>query len=444
MPVRLDALDITSPKRNARNNKGWEGNFPYYAGFPETFAERLISSAKLTSAHRILDPWNGSGTTTFSASRLGIPSEGVDLNPVMAVVARARSLAATEADAIVPIAKEVIARARRLRTPCQAEDPLLIWFGPQTASWFRSIEAAARILLIGDLTISPVGTKFDNLSAIASTFYVALFTLSREVARGFATTNPTWIRNARAGERRASKPATDLDARYLFLLAKMATALSDAPKSKIARAPIGLRVADTTTDLADEALFDMVLTSPPYCTRLDYTAATKMQLAIIWPLMTMTTGDLSRRMTGSIRVPALKQEVDPQWGPACCEFLDAVASHPSKASGGYYWKTHADYFAKIYSSLAGISRTLKDGAIAVFVVQDSHYKEVHNDLPKILGEMGTNHGLSLGRREDFRLNRTLAVRHPHTKSYRQKIDATESVLCFRKISEENKGQRYES
>jgi len=432
MTARLDALDIISPKRNVRNNKGWEGFFPYYAGFPETFAERLIRSADLTADSRILDPWNGSGTTTFAASRLGVPSEGIDLNPVMAVVARARSLATSEADAIMPLAKEVVSSARRLRSACAPTDPLLKWFGPQTASWFRSIESAARVLLIGDLTISSAGTNFDNLSAIASTFYVGLFTHCREVAKSFATTNPTWMRTARCGERRASRPAADLDARYLFLLAEMAAALSEAPEPIVARAPIGLRVADTTSDLKGAAEFDMVLTSPPYCTRLDYTAATKVQLAVLWPLMTTTTGELSRQMTGSIRVPSIVQDVESGWGPTCCDFLEAVASHPSKASSGYYLKTHIDYFAKIYASLSGISRKLKQDGVAVLVVQDSHYKEIHNDLPRILGEMGESHGLSLGRRADFRLNRTLAGRHPHTKSYRERIDATESVLCFEK------------
>ena len=34
---------------------------PYYAGFSERFAERLIASARLNTASIVSDPWNGSG-----------------------------------------------------------------------------------------------------------------------------------------------------------------------------------------------------------------------------------------------------------------------------------------------------------------------------------------------------------------------------------------------
>ena len=40
-------LRIVSPKRNKRLQTGWEGFFPYYAGYPELFARELLQSAKL-------------------------------------------------------------------------------------------------------------------------------------------------------------------------------------------------------------------------------------------------------------------------------------------------------------------------------------------------------------------------------------------------------------
>src|SRR5262245_14871141 len=35
-------LIIDSPKRSSRLLTGWEGFFPYYAGYPESFAHKLI------------------------------------------------------------------------------------------------------------------------------------------------------------------------------------------------------------------------------------------------------------------------------------------------------------------------------------------------------------------------------------------------------------------
>src|SRR3989338_5969494 len=102
--VEIAPLQILSPKRNKRLQTGWEGFFPYYAGYPELFARELLMSANLPRHAGVLDPWNGSGTTTFTASALGLSSIGIDLNPVMIVVARARLLPPSEADHLRPLA----------------------------------------------------------------------------------------------------------------------------------------------------------------------------------------------------------------------------------------------------------------------------------------------------------------------------------------------------
>lgn len=96
-------LRIVSPKRNKRLQTGWEGFFPYYAGYPELFARELLQSAKLSRGAVVLDPWNGSGTTTYTATSLGLNAIGIDLNPVMIIVARAHLLPPSESDHLRPL-----------------------------------------------------------------------------------------------------------------------------------------------------------------------------------------------------------------------------------------------------------------------------------------------------------------------------------------------------
>jgi hypothetical protein len=67
--VPFDRLQIVSPKRTPAGQSGWDGFFPYYAGYPETFARSLLKSAALPRGASVLDPWNGSGTTTYSAAQ---------------------------------------------------------------------------------------------------------------------------------------------------------------------------------------------------------------------------------------------------------------------------------------------------------------------------------------------------------------------------------------
>ena len=130
--------------------------------------------------------------------------------------------------------------------------------------------------------------------------------------------------------------------------------------------------------------------------------------AVLAPLLKVKPRELGSRMIGSVQVPKATIEIDKSWGPTCATFLDALKAHPSKASAGYYYKTHLDYFDKVSRSLGRIATALKPGGRAVFVVQDSYYKDIHNDLPQILKEIGARTGLTFSNR---RIPSPLDVRH---------------------------------
>jgi hypothetical protein len=66
----------------------------------------------------------------------------------------------------------------------------------------------------------------------------------------------------------------------------------------------------------------------------------------------------------------------------------------------------------------------------MLVVQDSYYKDLHNDLPTVFIEMAAQQKLELVGRRDFPLSRTMAGLNPRIKNYRQSRSALESVLSF--------------
>ena len=53
-------------------------------------------------------------------------------------------------------------------------------------------------------------------------------------------------------------------------------------------------LADTTSTILDEGSIDLVLTSPPYCTCIDDSAATRIELAVLQPC-----GRISDRRSGA-------------------------------------------------------------------------------------------------------------------------------------------------
>lgn len=430
----LDRLSIVSPKRNRHLQTGWEGFFPYYAGYPESFAESVLQTSQLSPGSIVLDPWNGSGTTTYAAAQLGHVAIGLDLNPVMIAVARARMLPPSEADSLEPLSKEII-RGARERINFERADPLLTWFDGPTARAIRSIERSICKRMVGRLTLSETKTNLDRLSSIAAAHYVALFAVCRDFSGRFRSSNPTWVRKAGPNDKKISVASAVIEDRFLKHMMAMSDALSARAKLRLfEHMPSDIRLADSTALSLPRGSVDFILTSPPYCTRIDYAAATRVELAIMSEMVKTDTKELSRQMIGSTRVPMKNIEIDSKWGQACYAFLERVRSHGSKASSGYYFRTHLDYFDKMARSLDSISSVLRRGGVAILILQDSFYKDVHNDLPTIVSEIAEMRGLKLSRRQDFHHSRSMAGINRNARTYARKPGATESVVCFLKTN----------
>lgn len=61
--------------------------YPYKGKFYPRIVRTLINAFKLGSEALILDPFNGSGTTTHEASLMGIRSVGIDITPIGTIIA---------------------------------------------------------------------------------------------------------------------------------------------------------------------------------------------------------------------------------------------------------------------------------------------------------------------------------------------------------------------
>ncbi|HVB55080.1 MAG TPA: DNA methyltransferase [Candidatus Acidoferrales bacterium] len=429
----FESLTIPSPKRNSKLQIGWEGFFPYYAGFPESFADAVLSTAGVSTNSVILDPWNGSGTTTYVATSRGIASIGIDLNPAMIIVAKARVLSPSEADSIQPLGREILKSAAEDNQPIDPTDPLTFWFSNNTARSLRSIESSIRRHLLGSLTLTSGAINLDRLSGLAATYYVALFSVCRQLTKRYRSTNPTWLRRPKANESKVRSRQASIERRFTSRLCSMAEALSTRTNATSSEQTMSeLRVADTSASILLDDSIDLILTSPPYCTRIDYTAATRIELAALHPLLSETYDTLARQMTGTTKIANHHIDAAANWGPTCSAFLHSLKAHQSKASSGYYYKTHLDYFDKMSRSLAHCAKALRTGGAAIIVIQDSYYKDIHNDLPTIISEMALAHSLKLKRREDFYFSRSMSGLNPRARAYGRRSGAVESVLCLQK------------
>jgi SAM-dependent methyltransferase len=429
-------LDIISPKRNATTLDTVEDDriFPYYAGYSYEFADRLISSIEMREHAVILDPWNGSGTTTISAYRQGIPSVGFDLNPAMVIVARARLMSPRDMPSIIPIAAIIVQKLNAAKMPAEA-DPLAAWFKSESVRSIRGLERSIYKTLVcasGDGMLS-ADLSVENLSDIAAFFYVACFRVIRRLIAPFFASNPTWIKRAKSEDEKISVNKAHLKEAFIrevSLLLEGMRASNDVIAGKRTE-DVRAKVGNAEKICLETGGVDTVLTSPPYCTRIDYAVATLPELAILG-FSEKQFDALRRSLMGTSTVNKEKAKPAENWGDECNKLLAMVSCHDSKASGTYYYKNLSQYFHSLRLSLGEISRVLRPAGQAFLVVQDSYYKDVHINLALIVTEMLAADGMVLGREERFESKQTMAGINSRAKVYKSSREPVESVLCFLK------------
>lgn len=427
-----DYFVIENPKRRPVAAEGRDSWYPYYAGFSSAFARRLIRSAGLRPESTLLDPWNGSGTSTAVAVASGYRAIGFDLNPVMAVVAKARVLPNIDAPSIAPLLSEIAKKSARQRIPTE-EDPLLTWFAPSAAVEIRSIEQAIHILLVCADQTSNTVDSVPGMSSIASFFYLALFRTVRSLLGRFKASNPTWITRPGTLKSRIRPGAAEIRRIFRQQASIMSADIVAEPRqSHLANVEWTVGVSSSENLPVRANSVDLVLSSPPYCTRIDYGVATSPELAVLGLRMDTQLRELRGKLIGSPTIQDSPQLPDSTWGPACNAFLKQVAQHPSKAAKSYYYKTYVQYFGGITRSLSEIARCLTPNGNCIIVIQDSYFKGIRADLATMFTEIASVNKLALSRQVDFPLSRTFAYINTKSRSYRSSTTSVESVLCYTK------------
>ena len=380
-----------------------------------------------------MDPWNGSGTTTAAASLFGHRSLGFDLNPAMAVAAKARLLPTVELPSIRPLLTDIKQKAFDHGWPCNKEDPLLTWFAPEAAIRIRSIDRAIHSLLVSRYSTVATVDEVSKLSGMAAFFYVALFRTVRVLLKRFTRSNPTWLVRPARPQGRVRPTRSDLAALFTRQVLEMSGSVEHEPSDwDFGRGHCSISVASSESLPVADRSVDFVLSSPPYCTRIDYGVATLPELAVLGLGLASQFIELRKKLIGTPTIQDAVPRADKNWGQTCSAFLRQLRKHPSKAARSYYYKTFAQYFSGISRSLSELSRCMKTGANCVIVVQDSYFKNLRVDLASIFTEMSEGFGFAPLRRTDFQNLRTFANINSRSRSYRNETSATESILVFLK------------
>jgi hypothetical protein len=424
------ALPLTA-KRPSTNPPGVEGWFPYYAGYTAQFAELVLKTVQPRSGATILDPWNGSGTTTYVADRLGFAGLGFDVNPVAALVASAKLARARDAEHVLGLARRVSAAALREAGDALRSDPLSAWLPASLVGHYRSVECAILADLATGTSGKPVLPLSGAVPPLAAFLLLGLIRAARTLAGLRKTTNPTWIR---PGDKlKTTRQRFTL--RWLEVVAKMGQDLAASGGSPLATAS-ECRVADARALPVADGSVDLVLTSPPYCTRIDYVVSSSFELAALG--LAHGTADFSSLRRASMGTPlarpGMPSDAPQSWPRSVRSLLDAIRTHDSKASSSYYYKTYHQYFHDCELSLRELHRCLRGGGAAVMVLQTSYYKDIAVDLPQLYLDMGRELGLSGSVVSTVDVRKALAQINSRSSLHRAESSYREAVIALEKVA----------
>lgn len=424
-----------SPKQNGASAVGRHSWYPYYAGYSPVFVQKVLERANLDPTAVVCDPWNGSGTTTQVAHDLGYPTVGFDLNPVMVIVARSRSVMPWQVQTLRHSFDKIFRRVHTYHSQTVLQkDPLNLWMQPCATLAVRQLEQAIREETHNEGESPQIEPQPWDVSQDTAFFFTAVFRCFFRLSKKFRASNPTWFKIPRNVADRVSFTSGDLTTLFTDEVSQMFSSL-EAESSFTRRGDqlptARIEVASSDALPINNREVDIVITSPPYCTRIDYAVSTSLELAFLGFDYSTSVRRLREQMIGTSTIRSVLPEEDLRWGSTCNHFLHQVRNHSSKASQAYYLKTHIQYFHDIYNSLLELDRSLRSSSSCVLVVQDSYYKDVHNDLASSIAEMASSIQWEMIGRQDFPVRLSMAQVHRHSRRYRSSSAAVESVLWFK-------------
>ena len=252
----VKAMAVTATQKWSEDALRLNAICPYYTMFPLDFP--LQHLAAKPDATRILDPFCGRGTTLYAARLTGLPSVGIDINPVAVAIAQAKLVRVTSG-AVVRLARQILSSGSPGEVPdgefwqwCYERETLREIVALRTSLMALNTPTAAmlRAVLLGVLH----GPRNKQLPSY----------LSNQMPRTYASKPAYAVKFWKTrGMEPIRIPALDVIARRADRLLKF------APVAHGGRLYLGDSV-ETLQGLGQK--FDLVVTSPPYYGMRTYVA----------------------------------------------------------------------------------------------------------------------------------------------------------------------------
>lgn len=350
--------------RGIKAKEGIHGLHSYPAMMAPPVARRLIS--ELTSeGDKVLDPFCGSGTVLAEAILLGRGAVGYDINPLALLIAKVKTM---------PLEPERLRKALK-----SISERFLAQVEPPELPFFLNIEYWFKPEVIAALAKLKLAIEIEGDNDIKDFFKVVF----ARVVRQASNTRGNEFKLFRISPEKLHFYNPDVFLSFGTIATECISIMEEFYLAmKGLRAEADIRLHDVRQPLPLAEPVSLVLTSPPYGdSRTTVAYGQFSRLALQW--LNMWDKDIDQESLGGKRNP-LKQKIQ-----SLVEALEEIKREDAKRA-----EDVEAFYQDLYICMENISKVVKPGGFAAFVIANRKVKGITLPTDKIIAEMMAPMGFS--------------------------------------------------
>ena len=331
--------------------------------FPHSFSPQLVDEIlkayPLSEGKRILDPFVGAGTTVLRASQLGYAAVGTDLSPLSLFVSQVK---------LTPLETHLL----------QKQLKFILGYRP-TKEWPSLPKRLEKAFTRDELAhVTGLQQRIEGLPRPSADFFrLALLRVQQRVSRGVP--DGGWFRWVEK----------DDQSRQIALWFRQQADLQIAEVKQDTDGSVQVFLDDARHLENIQGTFDLVITSPPYPNRHDYSRIFHIELLSLG----LEEESIKQFRRKSIRshVEASSPPIAPVGYTMPAILRDALSRLPQRTDPRIKSMLRG-YFEDMYLTLNALSRRLNRGAVCALVVGNVRHAGVMVPVDEIIADIGEQIG----------------------------------------------------
>lgn len=348
--------------------------YRFVLSFPPHLVRHYLAKFKVNSASRVLDPFCGTGTTLVECKKQGIPSVGLEVNPMAYLASQVKLDWSLEPERLLEDADRI---AQSVQAEVESNNVLSIEKCDQK---LRTLpEASLRIILKNSISPVPLHKTLVLLDRIQQQSDERckkheLLALARVVVSSISNLHF----GPEVGVKAAKEDAPVIEP-WLTMIQTMADDLRSLESAKAVPSDVLFADSREASKVLAPYSIDAIVSSPPYPNEKDYTRTTRLESVLLGLIrdkaeLRVFKQGLLRSNTRNV----YKADTDDEWIADHPEIqriaaeIEAKRIELGKTSGfeRLYPRVTKLYFGGMKRHLANLRTALRPGAMLAYVVGD--------------------------------------------------------------------------